>query len=53
MRVRLVKVVTTATERTVARTMQPDFGGLIELLHPHAAPHAFIVPAAASREECT
>jgi SAM-dependent methyltransferase len=37
MRIRLVKLRTTAAERTTARTMQPDFGGLIEALHPHQA----------------
>jgi hypothetical protein len=36
MRVKLVKVATTAAERTTARTMQPDFGGLLEPIHPHA-----------------
>lgn len=35
MRVRLAKVRTTPAERTTARTLQPDFGGLLEALHPH------------------
>jgi hypothetical protein len=36
MRVSLAKVATTAHERTVARTMQPDFGGLEDDVQPAA-----------------
>jgi len=45
MRVKLVKVATTLVERTMARTMRADFGGLPDDLQP------FSLPAAAIREE--
>jgi hypothetical protein len=36
--VRLAKVPTTGAEFMMARTMQPDFGGLLEPIQPHEGP---------------
>ena len=50
MRVKLVKVATTLVERTLARTMRADFGGLPDDLGPFNAPAVAVaaVPAEAA-----
>ncbi|HEX6266815.1 MAG TPA: hypothetical protein VFZ81_07940 [Burkholderiales bacterium] len=53
MRARLVKVVTSAAERLTARTMQPDFGGMFPLVHPHAPLDEALAADAAPREDVT